>query len=181
MCATSSFHSPGFVTHQHAHTTNLQNTNTSIRPNKSTLQLSNKNTPLSDITASVVNRQTNNERSSAQCLSTGRKSHNAVLPPKPPHFPSIQVNLANKFNSVNSNLNPIPQRPVVNDSQSVHANQNSKRKQPTSVPPDETFVTEDSSESSEDDQFEDASESDTDDEIESGLMSDNSTTSSQGC
>ncbi|MCH82301.1 helicase-like protein, partial [Trifolium medium] len=93
---------------------------------------------------------------------------------------SIQVNLANKFDSVNTSYTNVPNMRTAHDSPEAQTDRTTKRKQTTLVPPDELFDNSESSESSEEDQFENESETDTDNDDVAGLVSESNSVSPQG-
>ncbi|GAU19169.1 hypothetical protein TSUD_89340 [Trifolium subterraneum] len=161
--ANSIMHSPLLATNKHSENSNSKNTNFSASQNRPTLSQARKTTPLADITSSVVNRQSTNYRSSSNGLSKGGQTQNRAMPQKRHPFSSIQVNLANKFDSANANSVQIPHIQNGNNSQEAQPNQTSKRKPTTSELPEDQFDHIDSSESSEEDPFAYESESDTDD------------------
>ncbi|CAJ2647225.1 unnamed protein product [Trifolium pratense] len=138
-----------------------------------------KNTPLSDITSSIVNKRTTNVRFPPNSPNRVLKSKQ---PSTQPHIERVHVNLATKFDTVNSiatnptRVNSTMAIPPVSIPTSLNKRKHSQPDDTTSeVLPNEYFST-----SSEEDTFDSESDTDSDHDECSALVLDTNSCFAQG-
>ncbi|GAU49128.1 hypothetical protein TSUD_376710 [Trifolium subterraneum] len=163
--STSNISSEHIVNKDNVPNTKVQISCSKPRPKQSRNSVAPTRSPLGNITSAFVNQPTNHVHypstlpQTESYLPPVMNTNNVFGTKNRPHFQNIQVNLSNKFDSVDTTSH-LPNFTTAQPSSS----NTSKRKQTTIVPPFEMANHSESFDSSEDEDFENESQSESEDD-----------------